>query len=470
MTISVLFRPPTALAALALACAAPAGAQTAPASPPAADGAASAPTQAPPAAFGLVGDAVDDRFALQTQATLVDQFHPGFRSPYRGGSSLDPGVRGDETFDLTAFIGYRPWTGGEIWADPEIDQGFGLSDTLGVDDFPSAEAYKVGHPYPYLKIQRFFLRQTFNLGGEPQPADGDVNQFAGAPSANRVVLTVGKMSVPDIFDTNAYAHDAKNDFLNWGLVDTGSFDYAADAWGFTFGAAAEWYQGDWTLRGGLYDLSKRPNSSNVDYSFGQFQVIGELERRFDIFGRKGALRVTGFATRGRMGKYDAAVLLAEETGQAADTGLVRRYRTRPGVSLTFEQALSESLGLFVRAGHAEGSYEGFDFTDISNTLAAGLALKGSLWGRKDDVVGVAGVDSQASRAALAYFAAGGVGILAGDGELPHPGAEKVLETYYTLPFVKVTRLTFDYQFVDNPAFNRDRGPVSIFAFRIHAQL
>jgi len=422
------------------------------------------------ASHARADDAAPQDLALHVQATVVDQGHLAFDAPYSGPQSLSPDANGRETFDATAYLGARLWRGAEAWIDPEVDQGFGLNNTLGLAGFPSAEAYKVGSSSPYFRLQRAFVRQTLDLGGGVSKVDPDLNVLGGSRSDNRIVITVGKLSVTDIFDNNDFAHDPRHDFLNWTIVDAGSFDYAADAWGFTFGAAAEWYQGDWTLRGGLYDLSKRPNSSNVDYSFGQFQVIGELERRFDIFGRKGALRVTGFATRGRMGKYDAAVLLAEETGQAADTGLVRRYRTRPGVSLTFEQALSESLGLFVRAGHAEGSYEGFDFTDISNTLAAGLALKGSLWGRKDDVVGVAGVDSQASRAALAYFAAGGVGILAGDGELPHPGAEKVLETYYTLPFVKVTRLTFDYQFVDNPAFNRDRGPVSIFAFRIHAQL
>jgi len=428
------------------------------------------PAESAPLAFGIFGDGPGDVYALQAQGTVVEQFHPAFRSPYRGADSLDPGARGDETTDVTAYAGFRPWSGAEIWADPEIDQGFGLSDTLGVDGFPSAEAYKIGHPYPYFKIQKFFLRQTFNLGGGRQSEDGDLNQFAGSTTADRIVLTVGKMSVTDVFDTNPYAHDARNDFLNWALVDTGTFDYAADAWGFTYGGAAEWYQGAWTVRAGLFDLSQRPNSSNLDYTFSQFQVDAEGERRFTLLGHPGALRVTGFLTRGRMGKYDAAVALADQTGGVPDVGLVRRYKSRAGLSFNLDQELTDTVGLFVRGGHSQGSYEGFDFTDISNTLAAGLSIKGALWGRKDDTFGFAGVDNEASKAALAYFAAGGLGILAGDGELPHPGPEKIIETYYCLPLITFTHLTVDYQFVDNPAFNRDRGPASIFGLRIHAQI
>ena len=127
---------------------------------------------------------------------------------------------------LTVYLGVRPWSGAEIWIDPEIDQGFGLSNTLGFAGFPSGEAYKVGDKTPYLKLPRLFLRQTIDLGGERQSVDADANQLAGTESANRIVLTVGKFGVPDIFDTNKYAHDPRNDFLNWTLIDTGTFDYA----------------------------------------------------------------------------------------------------------------------------------------------------------------------------------------------------------------------------------------------------
>jgi high affinity Mn2+ porin len=418
----------------------------------------------------IFGGGETDAFALHGQATLVDQYHPRFHSPYVGPQSLNPGQRGDETVDVTAFLGARLWRGAEIWIDPEIDQGFGLSDTLGIDGFTSAEAYKLGKSSPYPKIQRLFVRQTIDLGGESQKVDADMNQFAGRQTANRIVVTIGKMSVADVFDTNKYAHDSKNDFLNWALVDTGTFDYAADAWGYTYGAAAEWYRGDWTLRGGLFDLSGVPNNKNLDKTFHQYQLDGELERRWKLFGQDGAARVTAFLSRGRMGRYEDAVALADATDAPANIALVRHYHSRVGVSFNLEQGVTGDLGVFVRAGHADGQYEGYEFTDMMNTYAAGLSLKGEAWGRKDDTIGFAGEIGQASRAEEAYFNAGGTGILAGDGVLPHPGAEKIIETYYSLPILKFTHLSLDYQFVDNPAFNRDRGPVSVFGFRLHTQL
>ena len=418
----------------------------------------------------VFGGGETDRFAVHAQGTVTEQYHPRFTSHYEGPNSLNPGQRGDETIDVTAFLGLRLWKGAELWIDPEVDQGFGLSGTLGVDGFTSGEAYKIGERDPYVKVQRLFMRQTLDLGGDKKKIDADMNTFAGETTENRVVITLGKMSVADIFDTNKYAHDPKNDFLNWAIIDTGTFDYAADAWGYTYGVAGEWYQGDWTLRAGVFDLSGVPNNKNLDKSFHQYQIDAEIERRYKLFGKDGAVRLTGFDTRGRMGKYLDAVSLAEATGEPADVALVRHYHTRLGLSVNAEQEVTDDLGLFLRAGHADPQYEGYEFTDMSDTYALGLSLKGTRWGRKDDVIGLAGLVDQASRQAEAYFNAGGLGILAGDGRLPHPGDEHIVETYYSLPLAAFTHLTLDYQFVDDPAFNRDRGPVSVFGLRLHAQL
>ena len=125
-------------------------------------------------------------------------------------------------------------------------------------DFPAAKPTSSARDYPYARVQRYFVRQTIDLGGETQKVDADINQFAGSQTANRLVLTVGKFAVVDIFDTNKYANNPKSDFLNWSVVNAGTFDYAGDAWGYTYGAAAEWYQGRWTLRGGVFDLSATP--------------------------------------------------------------------------------------------------------------------------------------------------------------------------------------------------------------------
>lgn len=408
-----------------------------------------------------------DWFNLRTQTTYLQQYAAPFRAPYRGTNSLIPNQT-RETWDVTFYAGIRPWKGGEFWINPEIDQGFGLSSTLGVAGFPSGAAYKVGSASPYARISRAFFRQTFDLGGETKKVDGDINQFAGTQTNDRIVLTVGKFAVADVFDTNKYAHDPRKDFLNWSLIDTGTFDYAADAWGYTYGAAIKWYKGSWTIRGGLFDLSRVPNSSELDPRFEQFQWVGEVEHRHEIWGKPGKVAVTGFLSRGRMGRFDDAVALAHATGGPADTASVRSYRSRAGVSVNLEQEVTRDLGIFARAGVADGSVEAYEFTDIDRTAAAGLSLSGASWNRPNDTFGLAGVINGISSARRAYLDAGGLGILVGDGRLPNSGPEKIVECYYSFP-ISVWRATLNYQLITNPAFNRDRGPVSVFGARLRAQ-
>jgi high affinity Mn2+ porin len=401
------------------------------------------------------------------QTTYVSQYAPPFYAPYGGANSLASNA-GRETWDATLYVGRRLWKGAELWVDPEIDQGYGLSDTLGVAGFPSGEAYKVGYTNPYLRVPRAFVRQTFDLGGVTEKLESGLNQFGGSQTANRVVLTIGKFSVSDLFDTITYAHDPRSDFMNWSLVDAGTFDYAADAWGFTYGAAVEWYQGDWTARTGLFDLSIVPNSIELDHRFDQFQIVYELEHRHQLLGQPGKLAVVGFLSRGRMGRYDDAIALAQQTGGPPSTADVRRYASRPGVNLNAEQQVTQHVGMFGRVGWADGQVESYEFTDIDRTASAGLSLAGKWWGRRDDTFGLAAVFNGISSEHIAYLNAGGLGILVGDGQLPHPGPEEIVETYYRLP-LGPWQVTMDYQLIANPAYNRDRGPVSVISARVRMQ-
>ena len=415
-----------------------------------------------------------DRVNFHGQTTFVWQGYPAIRSPFAGPNSLPGSGEGRDTFDTTLFAGVRLWQGAELWIDPEIDQGFGLMDSHGAAGFPSAEAYKLGSAYPYARVQRYFIRQTIDLGGETQKVEADINQFAGSQTANRLVLTVGKFAVVDIFDTNKYANNAKSDFLNWSVVNAGSFDYASDGWGYSYGAAAEWYQGRFTLRGGIFDLSVTPaggvspTGADLDPTFDQFQLVGEIEERHELWGQPGKLKITGFLSRGRAGSFQDATDLAMATGQPADINAVRMYTSRPGVSLNLEQQVSQNWGVFARAGWADGNIEPWDFTDIDRSVSAGVSINGKQWGRPDDTIGVAGVVNGISGAHEAFLNAGGLGILIGDGQLPNPGLEQIVEMYYSYALSATSRLTFDYQFIANPAYNTDRGPVNVFAGRFHA--
>ena len=425
--------------------------------------AAAAAVEAPAAPAAAVED-----FAVHGQATFVEQATSDFNAPYRGTNSLSPRIA-RETFDATLYLGARLWRDAEIWVNPEIDQGFGLDDTVGAAGFPSAEAYKVGRKAPYLRLPRLFVRQTVSLGGERTPLPGEANQLAGEQSANRLVFTLGKFGVVDVFDNNRFAHDPRADFLNWAAVDTATFDYAADAWGYTVGAAAEWYQGAWTLRAGVFDLSNVPNSEHLEPGLHELQGVLEIERRHELAGLAGKMMLTAFDSRGRMALLEDAVLLAQRTGNPVDTAPVRRLRDRLGANVNIEQQLTSALGAFLRAGGAAGNVEAYEFTDVDQTVAGGLSLQGMRWRRSGDTVGVAAVRNEISGARKRYLNAGGLGILVGDGRLPHPRPEQILETYYDWALLPQLHASLDYQYIRNPAYNGDRGPVSVFAIRMHTQ-
>lgn len=411
-----------------------------------------------------------EQWAIHGQATNTWLLQPAFRSSYQGPQSLSSAANGRETIDGTLYLGYRPWQGAEIWINPEIDQGFGLSNSFGTAGYVSGEAYKVGSNPPYYRMPRGFFRQTINTGGETEKVDPDLNQLGGTQTANRLVFTIGKFTVVDVFDTNKYAHDPRNDFLNWSIIDMGTFDYAADAWGSTYGASVEWYQDWWTARVGLFDLSALPNVIPLSMPlFHQTQFVAELEERHTLWDQPGKLKVLYWFDRGNLGTYSDALALAAATGQTPSTSSVRRYRGKYGIGLNLEQQLTPDLGMFVRAGWTEGGIEEDDFTDIDQTISAGLSLSGTRWGRPDDTAGLAVAANQISHAAKEYLAAGGLGGIIGDGQLPRAGPEQILETYYSVAAFRFTHVTADYQLINNPAYNRDRGPVSVFGFRLHAQ-
>jgi high affinity Mn2+ porin len=408
-------------------------------------------------------------WAIHGQGTNVWLLQPAFRSAYQGPHSLRSGANGRETVDVTLYAGFRPWSGAEIWINPEVDQGFGLSDTFGVAGYPSGEAFKVGKAEPYFLVQRGFLRQTINLDGETEKLDPDLNQLGGTQTADRLVFTIGKYSIIDIFDTNKYAHDPRNDFFNWSIIDQGAFDYAANSWGYTYGAALEWYQDWWTARAGVFDLSQEPNSVALSHGFAQGQFVAELEERHELWEQPGKLKFLYWLTRGRLGTYLDAISLGAATGQTPSTSDVRRFRTKDGFGLNLEQRLAEDFGVFARASISQGTVEEVDFTEINQSVSGGLSLTGLRWGRPDDTVGLAGAINRISHQGKLYLAAGGLGGIIGDGQLPNAGPEQILEAYYNIAIVKFAQFTADYQFINHPAYNRDRGPVSIFGVRLHLQ-
>jgi high affinity Mn2+ porin len=436
--------------------------------------------EAEPAAKGKSDDDslwknAGDSINFHAQTTWTWQGDLPFSSPYSGPNSATGAGQGRETFDADLFAGVRLWQNAELWVNPELDQGFGLGNTHGFAAFPSAESYKLGFSDPYARIPRYFIRDTFDLGGADHKVDADINQFENTFTENRLVLTVGKYGIVDIFDTNKYANNPKVDFLNWAAINAGTLDYAGDAWGLTYGATAELYWDRYTFRTGIFDLSAGPAGGSTPTAYGDdatghdHEWLGEIEERHQFLGQDGKLKLTGYLEQGYMGSYADAIAWANTYGLPANINAVRSYKTRPGVSFNMEQGLTDTIGFFARVGWADPNLEPWDFTDVDNSGQAGFSINGKTWGRDKDTIGIMEMVDNISKAHQEFLNAGGVGILVGDGILPHYGLEYVTEIYYSYALTDTVKVTADYQYVVNPGYNPDRGPVNVFAARMHWQ-
>src|SRR5438874_759089 len=431
--------------------------------------------------LGAPGPYVADFAASQTQfpnweihgqTTYIQQGYPAFRSPYLGVNSFTPWPQTRETWTASAFLGLKLWDGGELYYNPELLQGFGLHDTTGAAGFPNGEAQKSRFPYPHYSTSRLFLRQTFGLGGEQESAESSYGQMAGKRDVSRVTVQVGRFAVHDVFDNNAYAMDTRADFMNWSIWAAGAFDYPADRIGLGYGAVTELNQKDWALRVGYFLTGNEPNANQFDTRlFARGAYVAELETRYSLFSRDGKFRVGLWADTYFSGSYREAIdltLLNPELDPTEAIVLTRKGRTKYGYYLNFEQAVSEELGVFGRWSWNDGKNEISAFTDIDASLSLGTSIKGARWGRPDDRVGLAGAINMLSRDHRDYIAAGGLGILIGDGRLNYR-PEQILETFYAMNVVSGVILTFDYQFMVNPAYNADRGPISFFSARLHGE-
>lgn len=406
-----------------------------------------------------------DRWELHAQTTYIQQGYPSFRSPYQGPNSLSPFAQTKQTWSMSAYVGVRLWDGGEVYYNPELLQGFGLSDTVGVAGFPNGEAQKSDFPYPRYSTSRLFLRQTFGFGGEQETLQSAPNQLSDKVDVSRLTVQVGRFSVTDYFDNNSYARDPRRDFMNWSIWASGAFDYSADKIGLSYGAVAELNQKDWALRGGYFLMDRESNSNDFDSRvFERGEYILELEERYDLFSHPGKLRVAPWINSAFMGSYSETLA---NPALDLDIAQTRKGRIKYGYYVNLEQSIADDLGVFGRWSWNDGHTEIMAFTDIDRSLSGGVSIKGTRWGRTDDTIGIAGVVNALSPDHRDFIAAGGLGILIGDGRLNYE-TERILETYYSYALLKTTSLTFDYQFIVNPAYNADRGPVSVFSARLHA--
>lgn len=415
------------------------------------------------------------------QNTDIVDGYPGFAAKYSGPNSLPNGGEVRESLSLDLMAGLRLWSGAEAHVDGLMWQGFGFNDTLGVESFPNGEAFRLGTSVPNGSITRLFIRQAIGLGGDQEDIPDDALTLASRQDVSRLTFTIGRFSAKDIFDNNSYANDARTQFMSWGLTANEAWDYPADAIGFDTGLAIELNQPKWTLRYGFFQVPRFQNSLTADDRVFKWPYDGsaqdgpilktwamvtELERRYTFNDHPGTVRLLAFLNRANMAAYSAATAILLADGPGADFGAARSYRFKCGFGFNWEQEIVKDVGVFSRLGWNDDREEGFMFSDVGWAASLGLSIKGDSWRRPEDTLGLGGVISGASKSEQEFLAAGGLGILAGDDGLSY-GPEKVLETYYDFHVWRSVHFSLDYQFISDPAFNSDRGPVSVFGGRLH---
>jgi high affinity Mn2+ porin len=401
---------------------------------------------------------------LHFQATVATQAHPGFPAAYSGPHSLSSDAESATSVVMDVFAAIRLWRGGELYLDPELSGGRGLSSTFGVAAFPSGEVYRVGDPDPTIFLGRMFLRQTFGLGGGRVRLDSGPTQLAGERDRDALTVTVGRVSTTDLLDANPVSNDPHTRFMSWGLWASAAFDYPADTRGYTWGAAVALDLGDWSARTGIFLEPLVANGMDFEWNVFRAQgIAAEGERRWSWGGRSGAVRLLAFLNTAHMGDYEAALAMAtppDVTATRADG------RKKFGFVASANQDLGSGLSAFARASWDDGKTETWAFTEIDRSLAIGAVQSGARWGREADEAGAAVVVSGLSGPHRRYLEAGGLGFIIGDGALRY-GPEILGEVYYRLSLTKEISAGVNYQPIVNPGFNRDRGPAHVFTGRVH---
>ena len=381
---------------------------------------------------------------------------------------MSPNPESATSVTSTLFSGVRLWHGAGFYLDPELAGGQGLSQVTGIAGFPNGETPRIGNPSPTITIARAYAQQFIALSAAGiEHISNALNQLALDVAIDRITIAIGKYALTDIFDNNSYSHDPRTQFENWALMDDGAWDYPANTHGYTFAITLDAKYADWSLRAATSAEPTEANGETLAYNSNSHAETVELEHRHSIGGMSGVIRLLAFNNTAPMGNYDEAI-----NNPIYDTNIVltRKFtRNKYGFSLDVEQALSQNIGTFLRLGWSDGRNESWAFTEIDRSASLGFVLNGAIWHRDNDILGLAGVINGLSQDHERYLAAGGYGFIIGDGRLNYV-PESILEAYYLIAVTDAFALTGDVQFVANPAFNADRGPVTIVGARGHIQI
>jgi hypothetical protein len=433
----------------------------------------------------------DERWNVYGQFTYISNWKLPFKAPYTNANgstnSLSPDAERSFTGSFSLFFGLKLWRGGEAYFVPEVISERPLSGLHGIGGaIQNFELQKTGTATPHVYLARLYLHQTFGLGGDHVVKDSNPLQLGTMVDSRRLVLTVGNFTILDVFDRNTVTGDPRQTFFNMAFMTHAAWDFMADSRGYTIGGAAELYWDNWVLRFGRFAPPKNPNQLELDPKIWRYygdQI--ELEHDHTLFGRPGAVRLLGYRNHVVTGRFDEAIAAFEanpannaaactsynyesKNSGAPDFCWVRRPNVKVGIGIDLEQTVAKDIGVFFRGMVSDGQSEVYAYTPADRSLSFGVVAKGALWRRPFDVAGAGLGAGWISDSHAKYLAMGGVDGFIGDGNL-RQAAETIVEGFYSVNLLRAAWLAADYQFLRNPGFNADRGPVHILGAKVHAE-
>jgi hypothetical protein len=452
---------------LAAACAAPSFAQDT-STPPPPDDNSTTPTT-------LFPHPDNTRWWISGQGNVVFQWHPTFPALYSGPNSLSAQAQSSTTHILTLYTGFQLTHTTEILADLEDSTGGGIGGALGLagatdlDEVRTVQGVQLSRA-PYLA--RLMLRQIIPLSSDRVTATRGPLGLATSLPARRIEIRVGKFDLADFFDNNSGGSDDHLQFLNWTVDNNGAWDYAANTRGYTDGAIVEYDDHRWSVRFAEVMMPKVANGIHLDADLARARAEN-VEGQFNgslIPKREGAIRLLGYVNHANMGNYREAIddFLEGMTARPNIVDTREQGRLKYGFGVNVEQELTSQIGVFARFGWNDGRNESFAYTEVDQTVEVGTWLRGEKWRRKLDKVGFVFTTNGISKDHQEYLRLGGVGFLLGDGNLNY-GREEILETFYDAHFWRGLYGAFDLQYIQNPGYNRDRGPVLVPGLRGHVE-
>ncbi|MBC7695139.1 MAG: carbohydrate porin [Burkholderiales bacterium] len=418
-------------------------------------------------------------FTLHAQETTVSQFRSKFNAKYTGSHSQTNEEQWATTLTSTIFAGVKLWKNAYAVFNPEIAGGSGLSSAFGIAAFTNGEAFRVGTPEPKIYIARAFLRQIIPLTKEKEWQEESENKLAQNIPTTYFALTAGKVSIADYFDDNSFSHNPRTQFLSWGLMSNGAWDYPANTRGYTPSVIAEFISKKIEIRYAISMMPVNANGNIMDKNVSKANANSfEIKYKYKIKNHQGKISVLAFYNTAFMGSYNAQNIIS--TPDSLSSGFYanaysivasRQYgRSKYGFGLNAEQNITDNVGVFARASYNDGKNETWCFTEIDRAFSIGSYIKGTKWKREKDVIGFAYCLSGLSQEHADYLSKGGLGFIIGDGKLNYRN-EHLFETYYSLSLCNGNIIpSFDYQYIVNPAYNADRGPISIYSIRLHMSI